>query len=75
MLVLAAVMFVEKAVSWGRRVTLSAGLVLAGWGLAPLVGVPGVPRPFWPFPDIWVTIFGDGAGISSYANLSASEGR
>jgi predicted metal-binding membrane protein len=46
MLVLAAVMFVEKAVSWGRRVTLSVGLVLAGWGLALLVGAPGVPRPF-----------------------------
>jgi predicted metal-binding membrane protein len=46
MLVLAAVMFVEKAVAWGRRVTVAAGLVMAGWGLALLLGAPGVPRPF-----------------------------
>lgn len=46
MLVLAAVMFVEKAVAWGRRVTVAAGLALAGWGLALLLGAAGVPRPF-----------------------------
>ena len=46
MLALAAVMFVEKAVAWGRSVTTGVGLVLAGWGLGLLLGIPGVPRPF-----------------------------
>jgi predicted metal-binding membrane protein len=46
MLALAAVMFVEKAITWGRSVTVGIGLGLAGWGLALLVGAPGVPRPF-----------------------------
>jgi predicted metal-binding membrane protein len=46
MLALAAVMFVEKAVAWGRPVTVGVGLILAGWGLGLLLGVPGVPRAF-----------------------------
>ena len=46
MLALAAVMFVEKAVTWGRTVTAGIGLVLASWGLGLLLGTPGVPRPF-----------------------------
>jgi predicted metal-binding membrane protein len=46
MLALAAAMFVEKAVAWGRRVTVGVGVVLAGWGLGLLAGAPGVPRPF-----------------------------
>ena len=46
MLALAAVMFVEKAVSWGRAATTAVGIGLAGWGLGLLLGVPGVPRPF-----------------------------
>jgi predicted metal-binding membrane protein len=46
MLALAAVMFVEKAVTWGRSVTVAAGVALAGWGLGLLFGVPGVPQPF-----------------------------
>jgi predicted metal-binding membrane protein len=46
MLALAAVMFVEKAVSWGRHATVSVGIVLGAWGLGLLLGIPGVPRPF-----------------------------
>ena len=46
MLALAALMFVEKAVTWGRSVTVGAGLFLGGWGLGLLLGTPGVPRPF-----------------------------
>jgi predicted metal-binding membrane protein len=46
MLALAAVMFVEKTVSWGRSVTVGAGLLLVGWGLGLLLAAPGVPRPF-----------------------------
>jgi predicted metal-binding membrane protein len=46
MLALAVVMFVEKAVTWGRSVTVAVGVVLAGWGLGLLLGTPGVPRPF-----------------------------
>jgi predicted metal-binding membrane protein len=46
MLALAALMSVEKAASWGRRVTAPAGIVLALWGLALLAGVPAVPAPF-----------------------------
>jgi predicted metal-binding membrane protein len=46
MLALGAVMFVEKAVAWGRWVTAPVGAVLALWGLALLARVPGVPVPF-----------------------------
>ena len=46
MLALAAVMFVEKAVSWGRTATIGVGVGLAGWGLGLLLGITGVPRPF-----------------------------
>lgn len=46
MLALAAVMFVEKAVAWGRRVTAPAGVVLALWGLGVLLQVPRMPIPF-----------------------------
>jgi predicted metal-binding membrane protein len=46
MLALAVVMFVEKAVTWGRSVTVAVGVVLAAWGLGLLLGTPGVPRPF-----------------------------
>jgi predicted metal-binding membrane protein len=46
MLALAAVMFVEKAVAWGRAVTAGVGLILAGWGLGLLLGTPRLPRPF-----------------------------
>jgi len=46
MLVLGAIMFVEKAVEWGRWVTMPAGVALAAWGLALLMRVPGVPVPF-----------------------------
>ena len=46
MLALAAVMFVEKAVSWGRVASAVVGVGLACWGLGLLLGVPGVPRPF-----------------------------
>ena len=41
MLVLAAVIFVEKAVTWGRRVTMSVGLILASWGSGSSSGSPG----------------------------------
>jgi predicted metal-binding membrane protein len=46
MLVLGAIMFVEKAVEWGRWITSPAGVLLAVWGLALLLRVPGVPAPF-----------------------------
>jgi predicted metal-binding membrane protein len=46
MLALAAIMFVEKAVAWGRAVTVGVGLILAGWGLGLLLGIPGMPSPF-----------------------------
>jgi predicted metal-binding membrane protein len=46
MLVLGALMFVEKAVEWGRWVTRPAGVALAAWGVALLARVPGVPAPF-----------------------------
>ncbi|HXH84251.1 MAG TPA: DUF2182 domain-containing protein [Candidatus Tectomicrobia bacterium] len=46
MLALGAVMFAEKAVSWGRWVTAPAGALLALWGLGLLLRVPGVPAPF-----------------------------
>jgi predicted metal-binding membrane protein len=46
MLALGALMFVEKAVSWGRALTAPAGGLLALWGLALLARVPGVPAPF-----------------------------
>jgi predicted metal-binding membrane protein len=46
MLVLGAVMFVEKAVAWGRWVTAPAGVLLALWGLGLLARVPGIPVPF-----------------------------
>jgi predicted metal-binding membrane protein len=43
MLALGAVMFVEKAVPWGRFVTIPAGAVLVLWGLALLLRAPFVP--------------------------------
>lgn len=46
MLALGAVMFVEKAVGWGRWVTAPLGAALALWGLALFLRVPGVPAPF-----------------------------
>jgi predicted metal-binding membrane protein len=46
MLALGAVMFLEKAVRWGTWVTRPVGAVLAGWGLALLLRLPGVPAPF-----------------------------
>jgi hypothetical protein len=39
-------MFMEKAVSWGRWMTMPLGGVLALWGLALLLRIPGVPLPF-----------------------------
>jgi len=46
MLVLAAVMFLEKAVSWGRWLTAPVGVLLTLWGLALFLRLPGVPAPF-----------------------------
>ena len=46
MLTLGAVMFVEKAVAWGRWITAPVGGLLALWGLALLARLPGVPAPF-----------------------------
>jgi predicted metal-binding membrane protein len=46
MLALGAVMFLEKAVGWGRWVTAPVGGLLALWGLALLARLPGVPAPF-----------------------------
>jgi predicted metal-binding membrane protein len=46
MLALGALMFVEKAVAWGRWITAPAGALLALWGLALFARVPGVPAPF-----------------------------
>lgn len=46
MLALGAIMFVEKAVEWGRWITTPLGGALALWGLALLLKLPGVPRPF-----------------------------
>jgi predicted metal-binding membrane protein len=46
MLVLGAIMFMEKAVSWGRWITMPLGGVLALWGLTLLFRIPGVPLPF-----------------------------
>jgi predicted metal-binding membrane protein len=46
MLALGAVMFLEKAVRWGTWVTKPVGGVLTVWGLALLLRIPGVPRPF-----------------------------
>jgi predicted metal-binding membrane protein len=46
MLALGAIMFVEKAVDWGRWVTAPVGGLLALWGLALLLKIPAVPRPF-----------------------------
>lgn len=43
MLALGAVMFAEKAVSWGRWVTAPVGALLALWGLGLLLGLPFVP--------------------------------
>ena len=44
MLALAAIMFVEKAVTWGRRATVGVGVVLAELGAGPAPRNPGVPR-------------------------------
>jgi predicted metal-binding membrane protein len=46
MLVLGAVMFIEKAVTWGGWVTMPVGGILALWGLALLLRIPSVPLPF-----------------------------
>jgi predicted metal-binding membrane protein len=46
MLLLGAIMFVEKAVDWGRWLTTPLGALLALWGLALLLKIPGVPSPF-----------------------------
>lgn len=46
MLVLGAIMFVEKAVERGRWITAPVGVLLSVWGLALLTDVPGIPRPF-----------------------------
>ena len=46
MLTLGAIMFIEKAVEWGRWITAPVGGVLALWGLALLLKIPGVPLPF-----------------------------
>jgi predicted metal-binding membrane protein len=43
MLGLGAVMFVEKAVAWGRWITAPVGALLAAWGLGLLLGLPFVP--------------------------------
>jgi predicted metal-binding membrane protein len=46
MLALGAIMFVEKAVSWGRWITVPAGGILTLWALALFLRVPGMPHPF-----------------------------
>ena len=46
MLALAALMSVEKAARWGRRVTAPAGVLLALWGFGVLARIPGIPAPF-----------------------------
>ncbi len=46
MLSLGTVMFVEKAVAWGRWITAPAGALLALWGLALLLKIPWIPPPF-----------------------------
>ena len=44
MLGLAAVMAIEKNVSWGRHLSLPVGVVLVAWGLVTaLLGAPGSP--------------------------------
>ncbi|HEV8676733.1 MAG TPA: hypothetical protein VGX21_22070 [Methylomirabilota bacterium] len=42
---LAVVMFVEKTVGWGRRITTPVGAGLDLWGLGLPLGLPGVPQP------------------------------
>jgi predicted metal-binding membrane protein len=39
-------MFIEKAVTWGRWITMPVGGILVLWGLALLTRMPGVPMPF-----------------------------
>jgi len=46
MLLLGTVMFLEKVAAWGRWVTAPAGALLALWGLALLLKLPGIPPPF-----------------------------
>jgi predicted metal-binding membrane protein len=46
MLVLGAIMFIEKAVTWGRWITMPVGGILTLWGLTLLFRIPGVPLPF-----------------------------
>lgn len=46
MLALGAVMFIEKAVEWGRWITAPVGGVLVLWGLGLLLNIPGTPRFF-----------------------------
>jgi predicted metal-binding membrane protein len=44
MLVLGALMAIEKNLPWGRRLSTPMGVVLLAWGLGLLVGVlPGQP--------------------------------
>jgi predicted metal-binding membrane protein len=46
MLALGVIMFVEKAADRGRWITAPLGALLALWGLALLLKLPGVPAPF-----------------------------
>ena len=46
MLALGAVMFAEKAVSWGRWITAPVGALLTLWAVGLLVRLPFVPAPF-----------------------------
>ena len=46
MLALGTVMFIEKAVSWGRWITDPVGALLALYGFALLVKLPWIPAPF-----------------------------
>jgi predicted metal-binding membrane protein len=46
MLALAAVMFVEKAVAWGRWITAPVGALLLLWGVGLALGLPFAPPPF-----------------------------
>jgi predicted metal-binding membrane protein len=43
MLVLGAVMAVEKNMPWGRRLSVPLGVFLLGWGLIVLLGAARAP--------------------------------